>query len=111
MSKADNQRSFPMLNQSLARLTELHRQLTPLLSADSPALAAHLHELARITEDLQHLKAVGSQLNHLSGAFELLVELPGTAHNRQLDGGRLQCLMEPLLRKLLDAQQLLDKVA
>jgi hypothetical protein len=100
-----------MLNRSLARLTELHSQLTPLLSADSPALAAHRHELTTLTEDLQRLKALGSQLNHLSGAFELLLELLGDAHKRQLDGGRLQCLMEPLLRKLLDAEHLLDEVA
>lgn len=99
-----------MLNNTLARLAELHIQLSPLLSPESPELNARLNELAAITQDLQRLHLVGSELNHLSGALGLLLELLDAAHNRQLDGGQLQCLLQPLVEQLVGAERVLDEV-
>lgn len=104
-----------MLNRTLSRLADLHAHLSPLRGTDSALLKANhfdtqLDELAAIQTDLGRLREVGIELSNLGGALELLLELLDAAHNRQLDGGHLHCLLQPLLGKLLTAEQVLDEI-
>lgn len=104
-----------MLSRTLTRLADLHAHLSPLRGTDSALLKANhfdtqLDELAAIHTDLKRLREVGMELSNLGGALELLLELLDAAHNRQLDGGHLHCLLQPLLGKLLTAEQTLDEI-
>lgn len=104
-----------MLNRTLARLADLHSHLNPLRGADNPLLQANhfdaqLDELQAIQTDLGRLRSVGMDLSNLGGALELLLELLDAAHNRKLDGGHLHCLLQPLLGKLLAAEQTMDEI-
>ncbi|WP_315807466.1 hypothetical protein [Pseudomonas sp. C9-3] len=104
-----------MTIRALSRLTALHSHLSPLGSTDDALLKANhfstqLAELAAITNSLKALDDVSLALNNLGGAMELLLELLDAAHNRQLDGGHLHCLLQPLVSKLQQTLDVMDNI-
>lgn len=115
VANSNQYRSYTMLSRTLARLADLHRHLSPLRSADSALLKAchfdtQLDELQSIQTDLCRLRDVDLELSNLGGALELLLQLLDSAHNKQIDGGHLHCLLQPLLSKLLSAEKAMDEI-
>jgi hypothetical protein len=104
-----------MILRSLDRLADLHAHLSPLRGADNTLLKANhfdtkLDELAAILGDLKRLQDVSLELSCLDGAMALLLQLLDAAHNKQLDGDHLHCLLQPLVGKLTSAGRTLDQI-
>lgn len=104
-----------MFSRTLTRLPDLHSHLSPLRGADSALLKANhfdsqLDELDAIQTELKRLRDVGMELSNLRGALDMLLELLSAAHNRKLDGGHLHCLLQPLVGKLGQAEDVLDEI-
>ncbi len=104
-----------MILRTLDRLADLHAHLSPLQGADNALLKANhfdtqLNELAGILADLKRLHEVSLELSCLDGAMELLLQLLAAAHNKQLDGDHLHCLLQPLVGKLSAAGRALDEI-
>lgn len=104
-----------MILRSLDRLAELHAHLSPLQGADNALLKANhfdtqLDELAAVLADLKRLRDVSMELSCLDGAMALLLQLLDAAHNKQLDGDHLHCLLQPLVGKLTAAGRTLDEI-
>ncbi len=81
---------------------------TALLKANH--FDSQLDELDAIQTELKRLRDVGMELSNLRGALDMLLELLSAAHNRKLDGGHLHCLLQPLVGKLGQAEDVLDEI-
>jgi hypothetical protein len=100
---------------TLDRLAALHAHLSPLHGAENALLkASHfdtkLDELDAILADLKRLRDVSMELSCIDGAMAMLLQLLDAAHNKQLDGDHLHCLLQPLVGKLTAAGRTLDEI-